>query len=332
MSVPGFINGIDWMCRSSIHFCMDNPAHWDLYRSFLAVLEAGSLSAAARNLGLSQPTVGRHVSALETILGLHLFTRSQGGLLPTDTALELRPHAEAMRSHAAALRRAAESQGDGARGTVRIAASEMIGMEVLPSMVARLQQTHPQLRIELVLGNHVHNLLRREADIAVRMTPPLQDQLVARRVGTISVGLFAHNSYLRRHPAPETLEALAAHRLIGFDQDTPFLRDARRYLPMWDRDAFSTRVDSDVGQWMLLRAGAGIGFCQHALAARHPALQPILAEQVRVALETWITLHEDLRDSLRCRTVFAALLETLSAHVDADNVLPNLPASLPGAD
>ncbi|WMJ69447.1 LysR family transcriptional regulator [Stenotrophomonas sp. 24(2023)] len=296
---------------------MDNPAHWDLYRSFLAVLEDGSLSAAARSLGLSQPTVGRHVSALEAALGLALFTRSQGGLLPTDMALTLRPHAEAMRSHAAALRRAAESQGSGVQGTVRIAASEVIGMLVLPAMVARLQQQHPGLRIELVLGSHLHNLLRREADIAVRMTRPAQDQLVARRVGTISVGLFAHRDYLAQHPAPATLQALGTHRLIGFDQDTPFLRSARRALPQWDRDAFATRVDSDVAQWMLIRAGAGIGFCQHALAAQVPDLQPVLADQLQVALDTWITLHEDLRTSQRCRVVFDALVETLAAHADA---------------
>ncbi|KAF1016848.1 MAG: HTH-type transcriptional regulator CysL [Stenotrophomonas maltophilia] len=303
---------------------MDNPAHWDLYRSFLAVLEAGSLSAAARQLGLSQPTVGRHVSALEQALGLALFTRSQGGLLPTDAAQELRPHAEAMRSHAAALRRAAESQGDGARGTVRIAASEVIGMEVLPAMIAQLQTLHPGLRIELVLGSQLHNLLRREADIAVRMTTPAQDQLVAKRVGRISAGLFAHRDYLARHPAPQCVAALAGHRLIGFDQDTPFLRHARQQLPVWDRDAFSTRVDSDVAQLMLIRAGAGIGFCQNALAARDPALQPVLAETVSVPLETWITLHEDLRSSQRWRVVFDALVATLAAHCDpvADPALP----------
>src|SRR5262249_25544892 len=115
-------------------------AGWELYRSYLAVLSEGSLSGAARALGIAQPTVGRHVSALERALGLSLFTRSQTGVKPTDAALALRGHAEAMSSAAAALRRAAESEGKGVAGTVRVTASETIGVEVLPSILAELQQ------------------------------------------------------------------------------------------------------------------------------------------------------------------------------------------------
>jgi DNA-binding transcriptional LysR family regulator len=204
---------------------------WELYRSYLSVLKEGSLSRAARALGVAQPTVGRHVAALEKSLGLVLFTRSQLGLLPTEAAMELRAYAEAMGSSAAALKRAAESQGDGVRGVVRVTASEVIGVEVLPSIVTRLQGEHPLLKIELVLTNRVQDLLRREADIAVRMTPPKQGQLIARRVGQVEVGLHARRTYLRKRGTPRSIEELSGHALIGFDEETPFLPRRERLGP-----------------------------------------------------------------------------------------------------
>ena len=171
---------------------MTEPAHkdigWELYRSYLGVVQEGSLSGAARALGVTQPTVGRHIAALEQALGLVLFTRSQQGLLPTEAALALRPYAQAMGHTAAALVRAADSHGDGVRGTVRVTASEVIGVEVLPPILAQLQAEHPALTVELVLSNRVQDLLQHEADIAIRMTEPRQEALIARRVGKHSLG------------------------------------------------------------------------------------------------------------------------------------------------
>lgn len=292
---------------------MDSDANWELYRSFLAVLEHASLSGAARALDIAQPTVGRHIAALERTLDLVLFTRSQTGLPPTDAAIELRVYAEAMRSNAAALRRAASSQGEDVRGTVRISASEVIGIEVLPPIIAQLQADHPGLKVELVLSNRIQDLLHREADIAVRMTQPKQELLVARRLGYVMLGLYARNDYLARRGTPDTLEALASHALIGFDMETPFLRRAKKLVPGWEREAFTMRTDSDVAQLALIRAGAGIGVCQVPVASRDPALVRVLP-QVGVPLETWLVMHEDLRNSTRCRTAFDALLQGLLRH------------------
>jgi DNA-binding transcriptional LysR family regulator len=288
---------------------------WELYRSFLGVLEQGSLSAAARALGVAQPTIGRHVRALEQALGVALFTRSQSGLLPTDAALELRGHAEAMRSAAAALKRTAEGHGAGIRGTVRVSASEVVGAEILPAVFAALRRDHPELRIELVLSNRVQDLLKREADIAVRMTRPKQAALVARRIGSVALGLHAHRDYLARHGTPKTLADLARHALIGFDEETPFLRAARKALPIWNREAFALRSNSDLAQLALIRAGCGIGICQVALARRDETLLRVLARQVAVGLDTWITMHEDLRHNPRCRVVFDALAAGIRPYV-----------------
>lgn len=301
--------------KAAIHLCMTMNIGWELYRSFLAVLREGSLSGAARALGITQPTAGRHVAALEKALGVALFTRSQIGLMPTEVALALRGHAEAMESTAASLARAAASQGEGVRGVVRVSASEVIGVEVLPPIVARLREAHPALKVELVSTNRVQDLLRREADIAVRMVRPKQEQLVARRIGQIELGFHAHRDYLARHGTPRKFEDLAAHSIIGYDQPSAFVRNAGKSLKGFSRDAFSLRTDSDLAQLALIRAGAGVGICQVGLARRNEALVRVMPRAFSLKLETWVTMHEDLRSSPRCRAAFDALADGLQHYI-----------------
>ncbi|AYE32260.1 LysR family transcriptional regulator [Burkholderia pseudomallei] len=295
---------------------MGSEIGWELYRSFLGVLREGSLSGAARALGLTQPTVGRHVAALEAALRVPLFTRSSSGLMPTDVALALRAHAEAMESTADALARAATSFGEDVRGVVRISASDVVGVEVLPPIVARLRQRHPALTVELALTNRVQDLLRREADIAVRMTRPGQTQLIARHIGGIELGLHAHRDYLARCGTPRDAGELVRHALIGHDRPTAFIRQIAKSFPGFDRGAFALRTDSDLAQLALIRCGAGIGACQAALAKRDPALVRVLPKAFAGRLDMWVTMHEDLRGSPRCRAVFDALAEGLDAYVD----------------
>lgn len=295
---------------------MGSEIGWELYRSFLGVLREGSLSGAARALGLTQPTIGRHVAALEAALRVPLFTRSSSGLMPTDVALALRAHAEAMESTADALARAATSFGEDVRGVVRISASDVVGVEVLPPIVARLRQRHPALTIELALTNRVQDLLRREADIAVRMTRPGQTQLIARHIGGIELGLHAHRDYLARCGTPRDAGELVRHALIGHDRPTAFIRQIAKSFPGFDRGAFALRTDSDLAQLALIRCGAGIGACQAALAKRDPALVRVLPKAFAGRLDMWVTMHEDLRGSPRCRAAFDALAEGLDAYVD----------------
>jgi DNA-binding transcriptional LysR family regulator len=294
---------------------MTSDIGWELYRSFLAVLNEGSLSGAARALDVAQPTVGRHIAALEKSLKLALFTRSQSGLMPTEAALALRSYAESMRSTAAALERAASSQGSGVRGTVRITASDVIGVEVLPPIIASLRDSHPELVVELVLTDRMQDLLRREADIAVRMARPRQELLVARRIGQIELGLHAHQRYLARHGTPNSMIALAEHALIGFDQPSLFVRGAGKSLSGWRRESFAMRTDNNLAQLALIRAGAGIGVCQAAIARRDDALVRLFPRQFSLSLDTWITMHEDLRNSPRCRVAFDALVLGLQQYV-----------------
>ena len=265
---------------------MEQAPGWELYRTALAVLREGSLSAAARALGLTQPTVGRHVDALERLLG-PLFVRSQHGLAPTAMALAVRPHAEAMAASAAALLRAASSTEES--GTVRITASEVIGAEVLPPILAGLREAHLGIAIELVLSNHADDLARREADIAVRMIRPAQEALLARRIGAVLLGLHASAGYLARHGMPEDEAALSRHTLIGFDQEDAFIRALRSRGVRLAREAFALRADSNLAQLALVRAGAGIGVCQTGIAARD-GLVRVLPDRFAFELELWLAM------------------------------------------
>jgi DNA-binding transcriptional LysR family regulator len=286
---------------------------WDLYRAFLAVLDTGSLSGAARALGLTQPTVGRQIEALEASLGAVLFTRSPGGLRATEAALALQPHAQAMASAAEALLRTASGEADQVRGVVRVTASHIVGAEILPPILTRFHETHPDVIIELDLSDRQEDLLRRDADIAVRMARPTQGALTARRVGSVPVGLFAHRRYLERHGAPAGLEPGLAG--IGFDRNVQMLAALRDMQLPLTREHFAFRSDNDLAQLAALRAGFGIGGCQYGIARRDPDLIPVLTDAFRFDMEVWVAMHEDLKSSLRMRLMFDALVDGMADYV-----------------
>lgn len=292
-----------------------NDPGWELYRSLLAVMREGSLSAAARALGMTQPSLGRHMRELESALGSALFARSPQGLAPTELAHELVPHAQAMASAAAALQRTASAGREEVSGTVRLTASEVIGGEVLPPILTAFRDRHPGIVIELVLSNQATDLLRRDADIAVRMVQPTQEALVARHVGRLELGLFAHRRYLDMHGQPATLADLGNHALIGFDTELPYIRRLRPEGMPYAREHFALRTDSDLASLAALRAGFGIGFAQVNLARRDPHLVRLFAEELSLPLPTWVVMHEDLRQSLRVRRLFAHLVEALEEYV-----------------
>jgi DNA-binding transcriptional LysR family regulator len=287
---------------------------WEHYRSFLGVLREGSLSGAARTLGLTQPTLGRHIDALEEALGIKLFARSQHGLVPTHGALDLAPHAEAMEAAAQALVRAASGEAGEIRGAVRLTASEMVGAEVLPAILAGFREQHPQIALELALSNRNQDLSRRDADIAVRMVRPTQKMLIAKRVGTVQIGLYAHRRYLARHGTPRTIADLARHALIGFDRDASAFRSlGSSGLPV-TRDIFALRTDHDQAQLNALRTGFGIGGCQAGIAARERDLVPVLPREIGFRLEMWLVMHEALRENRRVRLLYDHLDQALRGY------------------
>lgn len=290
-----------------------NTVPWDLWRSFLAVMAHGNLTRAARLLGLSQPTLGRHVEELEHALGLSLFTRSPRGLSPTDAAFELEPQAQAMAASADALLRAASGSATEARGTVRVTASEIVGAEVLPAIFTRFRGRYPGVAIELALTNTTQNLLQREADIAVRLVRPTQAALVARKVGKVRFGFYAHRAYLARHGTPRSMEELGQHVLVGFDKGGPAIQALRNIPSPVTREGFAFRSDSALAQLALVRAGFGIGRGADLAANGEPNLVPVLPGQYRVETDLWVAMHEDARGSRRMRLMFDHLVSSLGA-------------------
>lgn len=292
----------------------DEP-RWEAYRSFLAVMTEGSLSAAARKLALTQPTLGRHIDELEEALGQKLFTRSQTGLIPAQAARELLPHAQAMASAADALVRASSAGALDERGTVRLTASRIVGAEVLPAILTSFHEKYPGIAIELVLTDVAEDLLKREADIAVRMVRPKQESLVAKKIGTVRLGLFAHRRYLALHGTPQSIDDAPQHTLIGFDRETAMVRSLRDRGMKLTRDMFGLRSDNDLAQIAALRAGYGLGVCQLGIARRDPDLVHILPTKFIYDLEMWLCMHKDLRGTHRMRLLFDHLAMGLDGYV-----------------
>ncbi|KPF45464.1 LysR family transcriptional regulator [Rhizobium sp. AAP43] len=293
----------------------DNDISWDHYRTFLAVLETGSLSAAARSLGLTQPTAGRHIEALEDAFGGRLFLRGPQGLLPTEKAASMRGHAQTMAAMSASLARIASGDMESIRGTVRISVSEIMAVEVLPPILTDLQELHPDLQIELSASDSVEDLLQQEADIAIRMVRPSQSTLISRRIGRIPLGFHAHRRYLEKHGTPAHITDLSAHRLIGFDRQLAYIRDILKSRQDLATLQFAFRADSNLVQFAAIRAGLGIGMCQNAIAAREPDLVEVLPGSLDLSLETFVVMHESLRSTPRHRASFDALVKGLHDHM-----------------
>ena len=287
-------------------------AAWEDQRAFLAVIEDGSLSAAARRLGLSQPTVRARIVSLEQALGSALFVRSVGGMVPTSQALTLADHARAMRRASDAMMRAASSSPGEIAGNVRLSASEFMGIEVLPAMLASLRARHPGIRVELVVSNEVANLLEQEVDVAVRTTDPRQQALVARKVARIPLGLFAHQSYLAGRGTPAALADLARHDVIGPDRHQADLALAAPLMAHLPPGGFALRTDSHPAQFAAARAGLGIAAVQVPVAEACANLVRVLPGIQIGLLEAWVVSHEDLRHVPRVRAVIELLAEAFA--------------------
>jgi DNA-binding transcriptional LysR family regulator len=306
------INGIEFLRRPVIHIRMASLPEWDLFQSLHAVLTAGSLSAAAKLRALTQPTIGRHIDQLERQLGAPLFLRSPRGLQATELALSLKPHLDDMSAAAQAALRDASGSAEGSAGVVRVTASEIVGVEVLPPILASFREANPQIDIEVVLSNRNEDLTRRDADIAVRMSRPTQNTLVARKVGTVRLGLYASPDYVARHGAPKTFDELEGHAMVGFDTHPPGVPEEAGVGRPISRDMFALRTDNDAAQIAAVKAGFGIGVVQENVA-RKAGLVPILP--LPLELEVWVCMHENLKASRRMRLMFDHLVESLTAYV-----------------
>lgn len=289
---------------------------WHLLRSFLAVARSGSLSAAAEELGTTQPTVGRQIRALEEEVGGKLFTREARGLRPTPLAARLIPSASAMAEAAHALDLAASGEDQRIEGPVRITASCMVSWAWLPPILARLRAEEPGITLDLEPTDRDSNLTFREADIAVRMHRPRQLALIARHLGDMPLAAFASRDYVARKGVPKGPADLPRHDWVGLDRNPLLVEGFRQAGVEVRREDFATRCDDPLTGWELVRAGCGIGIGQRILGRRDPELVELDLGVPLPVLPVWLTAHESLRRAPRIARVWDALATGLAPLVE----------------
>ncbi len=308
---------IDKKRRYAIHKCManndTNNFDWALIQSFVAVAEAGSLSAAARNIGQSQPTIGRHIKAIEKTLGVELFHRAPKGLILTEVGVEVLDHAREMSKAAARLRLVADGRSGDLRGIVRITASVVFSHFILPPVIALIRQQLPEIEIELVPSDTTENLIFREADIAIRMYRPTQLDVITRHVADQEIGLFANRSYLDRVGRPQSFDDLMGFDFVGFDKSDLIIQTMADLGIKVDRRFFPVRCDDQAAYWHLVRAGCGVGATQRVIGDAEPLVERILLDINLPVLPVWLTAPDALRTNARIRRVWELLASALAA-------------------
>ena len=286
---------------------------WTLLQSFSAVVETGSLSGAARKLGQSQPTIGRHVKVLEAALGIDLFTRAPRGLVPTTAGLEIADMTRDMQSAATRLRLIADGKAGDLSGTVRITASVVTSHFILPKIVADMRQAMPEIQIDLVPSDTTENLIFREADIAVRMYRPTQLDVITKHVCDQPTAVYAAKSYLDRNGRPETMEEAALLDFVGFDKSDLIIRVMADVGMKATRDFFAVRCDQQAVHWELVRAGCGLGGAQTIVGDADPTVERILKDQIHMqSLPIWLTAPQVLHSNPRIRAVWDHLSKALA--------------------
>lgn len=294
-----------------MRFCM-NQLDWNQLKAFLETADTGSLSAAARKLGLTQPTLSRQVAAIERQMGVTLFERVGKSMSLTPTGLELLEHARAMGAAAEALALAATGRSQAVGGVVSVSATDAVAAHLLPPMVRRLREQEPGIAIEVIASNALSDLLRREADIAIRHVKPEQPDLIARLIREASASFYASEDWVRIHGHPRNADDAAHLAFVGADRSGQYLSYLRQHgLPLSEAN-FSCYAEHSVASWSLVRQGMGIGAMMDEIARETPGVVRVLDDVPRVHFPIWLVSHRELRTSRRIRVVFEALAQGLA--------------------
>lgn len=289
-----------------------NNLDWNQLKAFLETAETGSLSAAARKLGLTQPTLSRQVAAIEQVMGVTLFERVGKSMVLTPTGLDLLEHARAMGAAAEALSLAASGSSQAVRGVVSVSATDVVASVLLPPLVKKLHDQEPGITIDVIPSNALSDLLRREADIAIRHVKPEQPDLIARLVREASAHFYASESWVNAHGHPRSAEDAARLSFVGSDRSGQYLGYLRMHgLPLSEAN-FSCYADHSVAHWALVRQGMGIGVMMEEIALATPGMVRVLDDLPPVRFPIWLVTHRELRTSKRIRMVFDALAQGLA--------------------
>lgn len=289
-----------------------NELDWNQLKAFLATAEAGSLSAAARKLGLTQPTLSRQVAAIEKRMGVTLFERVGKAMALTTTGLELLEHARAMGAAAEALALTATGRSQAVGGVVSVSATDAVAAYLVPPLVRRLREQDPGIAVEVIASNALSDLLRREADIAIRHVKPEQPELIARLVREASAHFYASDEWVQLNGHPRSAEDAVNLPFVGGERNGPYLGYLQQHgLPVSEAN-FSCFAEHSVANWALVRAGMGIGAMMDEIARQTPGVVRVLDDVPPVKFPIWLVSHRELRTSRRIRVVFEALAQGLA--------------------
>jgi DNA-binding transcriptional LysR family regulator len=298
-----------------MQICMDWRSvkfDWNRAKAFLVTAEEGSLSAAARALGLTQPTLSRQVDALEKELRLVLFERAGNGLLLTPSGLELLKHVRGMGEAATLVSQAASGQSQSIEGPICISASEVNAAFLLPPIIEKLRSAFPGIVIEIIASNTQTDLRRREADIAIRNGPSSQPDLITKKIRDDEAYFYAADSYLAKLDNPKSFADLRNADFLGF-ATTDILIDGLNSLGfIVDKKNFSVVCDNHVVQWQLVKQGVGIGVITKNIGDAEPLVRRVLPAVEPIIVPMWLVTHRELNTSKRVRTVFDMLAAELA--------------------
>lgn len=284
---------------------------WNRARAFLVAAEEGSLSAAARALGTTQPTLGRQVAALESELDVILFDRVGKQLVLTPSGLELVDHVRQMSEAATKVSLSASGQSQEMNGEVCITATEAISVFLLPQIIKTIRKTYPSISINVLASDKVSNLNRREADIALRNIRPTQPELIAKKICDLTARLYATPDYLDRLGRPLTTERLNDADFIGFNRSDEMLQPMSELgLSLTSRN-FPVVSENFVVQWEYTKTGAGIGMMMEIIGDKEPLVERVLKDSDAILFPIWLVAHHQLKSSKRIRAVFDLLADTL---------------------
>ncbi len=285
---------------------------WNRARAFLVTAEEGSLSAAARALGMTQPTLGRQVTALEQELDVVLFERIGQRLALTPSGLELLEHVQAMGEAATHVSLTASGQSQNIEGSICITASEIHAAYLLPPIIDKLRRAEPGIDIELIASNSASDLGRREADIAVRSFRPTQPELIAKKIKEVPARLYATTHYLKKIGFPKTAEDLNEADFIGFDKTDMLVKGYNELGLNLTLKNFPIQTESHLVHWELVKQGLGIGIVPEDIGDAEPLVQQALPTLAPIVFPIWLTAHRELKTSRRVRLVFDLLADELS--------------------
>jgi DNA-binding transcriptional LysR family regulator len=296
---------------------------WNLARAFCATADAGSLSAAARRIGLTQPTLSRQVAALEAMLGVTLFERIGKKLVLTATGRGLLEHARAMAAAAEAMALSAAGQTQDVSGRVCISATDAFAVHLLPDVVERLRRDAPHITLSIVATDSLSDLRRREADIAIRHLRPTEPELIARHIGDMQADFYASRAWVERHGQPVTAEGLASAVVLAFEPVDRFVAELDKAGIALPSDRCRIASDNALVLWELVRRGLGVGVMLRRLAEQERDLVRLLPDWAGIPVPVWLVTHGELRTSARVRVVFDVLAEVLRSRIGVGSPAPS---------